>query len=62
MKTSFLDYSKKILEKVSFDIQLFRKELRKSLKMLTAAQQEELINWCNAKFGREYLLNEYATE
>ena len=33
-KVSWLDYSKKILEKVSFDAQLFAKELNKAINIL----------------------------
>ncbi|MDX1905164.1 MAG: hypothetical protein SFU27_13505 [Thermonemataceae bacterium] len=49
-----LDYFKLILEKVSFDKQLFEKELRKALAYLQTQEQESLKKWCYAKFGVQY--------
>jgi hypothetical protein len=49
-----LEYIKTILEKVSFDIKLFEKELRKSLKMLEPAEMLELRDWCFLKFSGIY--------
>jgi len=49
-----LDYFKLILEKVSFDKQLFEKELRKALAYLQSSEQENLKKWCYAKFGVQY--------
>ena len=46
-----LDYVKLILEKVSFDQQLFEKELKKSIKQLISEELDELKNWCYQKFG-----------
>ncbi|MFN8416478.1 MAG: hypothetical protein U0U66_09110 [Cytophagaceae bacterium] len=46
-----LNYSKFILEKVSFDAQLFEKELRKSLKELIREEVQELKTWCYDNFG-----------
>ncbi|MCU0416313.1 MAG: hypothetical protein MUE33_03915 [Cytophagaceae bacterium] len=46
-----LDYSKLILERVSFDAQLFEKELRKSLKELIREEVQDLKAWCYANFG-----------
>lgn len=46
-----LRFSKSILQKVSFDKALFRKELKKSISWLN---RKELINlkvWCLATFG-----------
>lgn len=45
MKESFLDYTKYILEKVSFDIELLKKEYKKSLKILKADEISQLNNW-----------------
>ena len=45
MNTSMFDYVKLILAKVSFNRKLFRKEYRKSLKMLTANESSELKTW-----------------
>ncbi len=44
--TSWLSYSKTILEKVSFDQKIFRKELRKSLGRLTREEIRKLEAWC----------------
>ena len=46
MATSMLEYSKIILENVSFDAQLFRKELLKAVKTLVDEEREELLMWC----------------
>ena len=48
-----LEYSKKILSKVSFDKQLFEKELRKAIALLHG-QVEELKQWCYQQFGDQY--------
>ena len=49
-----LELSKKILEKVSFDRKLFRKELKKSLNWLKPNEQILLKTWCLATFGAAY--------
>ncbi|GAB5525633.1 MAG: hypothetical protein Roseis2KO_35050 [Roseivirga sp.] len=46
MKTSFLDYYKLILSKVSFDQKLLRKEYAKALGMLNPPEVQELNKWC----------------
>jgi hypothetical protein len=48
-----LEYVKTILEKVSFDLVLFEKELRKSIHSYLAASSNEvdvLRQWCYHKF------------
>lgn len=45
MANSMLEYSKTILKKVSFDVKLFCKELKKALQLLLPAEAEELRNW-----------------
>jgi hypothetical protein len=45
MKTTMLEYFKIILDKVSFDRKLFRKEYRKSLSSLTRDEANQLKNW-----------------
>lgn len=45
-RTSWLAYSKIILEKVSFDPKIFRKELRKSLVRLSREEINKLQGWC----------------
>jgi hypothetical protein len=45
MGISFLDYYKTILQKVSFDQQLFRKELKKAMTTLDPNEATELRHW-----------------
>ena len=46
-----LDYVKLILQKVSFDLVLFEKELRKSIsKYLLPVEVESLKEWCYKVF------------
>jgi len=45
-----LEYSKIILENVSFDAQLFRKELLKAVKTLVDVEREELLIWCVSRY------------
>ena len=54
MKQSMLEYTKTILEKVSFNLQLFEKELKKSLNHLVDQEILELQKWIAEKFGRKY--------
>lgn len=49
-----LEYFKTILVKVSFDVQLFEKELKKALTSLMAAEIDELKQWCYSKFSNRY--------
>ena len=49
-----LDYSKTILEKVSFDQQLFKKELEKASKDLNSVELTSLKEWCFTMFGNRY--------
>lgn len=46
MGTSWLVYSQCILDKVSFDRTLFRKELRKFLQLLSPIDRIKLLRWC----------------
>ena len=48
---SLLEYSKVILEKVSFDLALFEKELVKAISGLVDQEASELLNWCMRHFG-----------
>lgn len=48
---TMLEYSKMILEKVSFDLNLFRTELYKALTELVDEEIKELKTWCVQKFG-----------
>ncbi|MEW5675708.1 hypothetical protein ABGT15_05300 [Flavobacterium enshiense] len=45
MSRMIYDYTKSVLEKVSFDPLLFAKELKKALKNLLPYELERLINW-----------------
>ena len=49
-----LEYVKTILKKVSFDRQLFEKELVKAIKSLLAEEINKLKEWCYRKFGKSY--------
>lgn len=55
MQSSMLEYYKEILEKVSFDPQLFEKELKKAISHLWEDEARELILWCKKQFGYEKL-------
>lgn len=48
------ELSKKILEKVSFDKTLFRKELIKAVKWLKPDEKMMLMVWCLATYGNQY--------
>lgn len=56
MTKKTLEYSKKILSKVSFDIKLFKKELAKAYQNLLEEEIEELRNWVRVNFGEQYCL------
>lgn len=49
-----LEYSKTVLEKVSFNRDLFRKELEKSKRMLKEDEIELLQTWCRMSFTEKY--------
>jgi hypothetical protein len=49
-----LKYAKEILTKVSFDAQLFEKELKKAIKLLVPGEIQVLKKWCYEKFGKLY--------
>ena len=49
-----LDFAKKILLKVSFDRDLFKKELRKAIKSLNIKEALILYSWCIVNFGDRY--------
>lgn len=48
------EFSKKVLQKVSFDKALFRKELTKAKKWLKQEESLMLKAWCLANFGHLY--------
>ena len=47
---SMLGYTKQVLSKVSFDLGLFEKELRKSIRMVAHTELPQLLAWCRASF------------
>lgn len=49
-----LELSKQILQKVSFDRKLFRKELRKSISWIKPSEKSVLKAWCLVTFGHVY--------
>ena len=52
MARAMLDYTKTILQKVSFDATLFAKEVKKAISRLLPTEIEELKNWL-----QQYLLD-----
>ena len=48
------ELSKQILQKVSFDKILFRKELMKAIKWLKPDERMLLYAWCLTTFGHAY--------
>ena len=49
-----MEYSKMILEKVSFSRDLFRKELEKTKRKLQDDELELFRRWCNLLFTEKY--------
>lgn len=45
MARAMLEYYKTVLQKVSFDVKLFSKELKKAIKRLLPYEIEELKRW-----------------
>ena len=45
MTKTVLEYTKMILEKVSFDVRLLEKEYRKAIAMLSPLEVRELNTW-----------------
>ena len=48
MSRAVFDYTKEILEKVSFNSELFHKEVEKAMKKLQPYEIEELKIWLNS--------------
>lgn len=48
-KNTFLDYYKTVLEKVSFDYQLFSKEYRKAINTLSREETAALNTWIQSR-------------
>lgn len=49
-----LDHQKMVLQNVSNDENLFRKELLKSLHWLSSPERNQLYLWLKANFGDNY--------
>ena len=50
-----IEFTQKILKAVSFDKQLFQKELNKALKWITDAEEvKKFQEWCIVEFGAKY--------
>ena len=47
-----LEYKKLILSKVSFDEEIFEKELVKALKPMVPERRFELLEWCKSNFTK----------
>lgn len=50
-----LEFKKEILQKVSFDLGLFEKELKKAINRVERNEIKELKSWCYHKFDETYL-------
>ena len=48
MARAFFEYTKTILEKVSFDKNIFKRELTKANKLLLPHERQELVIWFRA--------------
>ncbi len=49
-----LEFCKRVLSKVSFDRQLFAKELKKSTRWLKGDELRALRDWCLGQYGGRY--------
>ncbi len=58
MARAMFDYTKAVLSKVSFDANLFCKELQKALKRLLPYEIEELKVWVNSLIKENPDLNQ----
>lgn len=56
MPQSMLNYGKILLEKVSFDKNLFWKEYNKACKDLKREECDQLINWITSKYQNSSLI------
>lgn len=50
-----LEFKKKILKSVSFDLTLFEKELRKAIEWLLPEELVQLKRWCYQNFKGKYI-------
>ncbi len=49
-----IDFVKQVLQGVSFDKELFRKELKKNLSLISPNEKTMLLTWCLTKFSQHY--------
>ena len=49
-----LEFKKNILQKVSFDLGLFEKELKKAVSWVQPQEVSELKSWCYEEFDETY--------
>lgn len=52
-RMSPIEYAKMILEKVSFEPKIFKKELRKALRSSSKRDFKHLMDWCRERFGKK---------
>ena len=57
MARAMFEYTKAVLKKVSFDVNLFCKELKKAMKRLLPYEIEELKIWVNKLIKQNPQLN-----
>ena len=58
MARAMFDYTKAVLKKVSFDVNLFCKELKKAMQRLLPYEIEELKVWVDALVKQNPQLNQ----
>ena len=49
-----LEYCKTILQKVSFDSNLFEKELRKAVHYINPNELKDFLAWVHLNYGKEF--------
>ena len=49
-----LEFCKSVLEKVSFDQMLFKKELMKSIQWINTTDAKSLREWCIEMYGNKH--------
>lgn len=49
-----IEFVKQVLLGVSFDKELFRKELIKNLSLVSPSEKALLLSWCLARFSEHY--------
>jgi hypothetical protein len=59
MPRMIYDYTKSVLERVSFDPMLFCKELRKAIKNLSPYEKEQLNKWLLSYTNEKPELKQY---